>query len=55
MTATQLKQLQEENKQLREINDELLFWMNYIQSKDHVPHIHAVAASAILKAKGEMA
>jgi hypothetical protein len=55
----QLKQLREENKQLREINDELLFWMKYIQSKDHVQHIHDVASlstyvasSAIVKAKG---
>jgi len=40
-------------QRLREINEELLFWMKYIQSKDDINHIHDVASSAVLKAKGE--
>ena len=44
-----------ELRRLHEVNQELLFWMRYILSKDHVGHIHDTARAAIAKATGEKA
>ena len=44
-----------ELRRLYEVNQELLFWMRYILSKDHVGYIHDAARAAIAKATGEQA
>ena len=43
----------QELRRLHEVNQELLFWMRYILSKDHIGHIHDTADAAIAKATGE--
>ena len=40
-------------RRLRAVNQELLFSMQYILSKDHIGHIHDTASAAIAKATGE--
>ena len=42
-----------ELRRLHEVNQELLFSMQYILSKDHIGHIHDTASAAIAKATGE--
>lgn len=42
-----------ELRRLYAVNQELLFWMRYILSKDHVGHIHDTARAALAKATGE--
>ena len=42
-----------ELRRLHEVNQEFLFWMRYILSKDHVGYIHDTARAAIAKATGE--
>lgn len=42
-----------ELRRLHAVNQELLFWMRYILSKDHVGHIHDTARAALAKATGE--
>lgn len=42
-----------ELRRLHEVNQELLFSMQYILSKDHIGHIHDTARAAIAKATGE--
>ena len=54
--AAELRRAHAQNERLRrlhEVNQELLFWMRYILSKDHVGHIHDTARAAIAKATGE--
>ena len=41
-----------ELRRLHAVNQELLFSMQYILSKDHIGHIHDTASAAIAKAKG---
>ena len=42
-----------ELRRLHAVNQELLFSMQYILSKDHIGHIHDTASAAIAKATGE--
>ena len=46
------KQAAAELRRLHAVNQELLFSMQYILSKDHIGHIHDTASAAIAKAKG---
>ena len=47
------KQAAAELRRLHAVNQELLFSMQYILSKDHIGHIHDTASAAIAKATGE--